>query len=47
MAIILCADCELWVDDDYDPCEERPDGQLICPECAMKRENETPGGENE
>lgn len=32
MAIYLCAKCDRFFDDDYDPCEE-VNGDLVCPGC--------------
>lgn len=34
MAIILCDNCDEWIDDDYHPFEENPaNGELTCPNC--------------
>lgn len=34
MAMIRCAECENFVDDDYDPCEEF-NSELVCPDCYV------------
>ena len=36
MAIVMCANCDSLVDDDYFPCSEYR-GELICESCAETR----------
>lgn len=40
MAIVRCAECDEFVDDDYNPCEENPHGDLTCPDCLMNNYDE-------
>lgn len=41
MAIVRCDECDTFVDDDYDPCEESPKtGELICTGCMENNYDE-------
>ena len=38
MAIYRCAICDNFVDDDWHPCTEYGDNELICPTCAEEQD---------
>lgn len=39
MAIIRCGNCDTFVDDDWNPCED-VGGELVCTDCAVELEEE-------
>ena len=40
MAVYKCFDCDQFIDGDWDNCTEIEDNELICTDCAEKREDE-------
>jgi len=45
MAMYYCHQCGNYIDDDWCPCTEGPDGELWCPRCYEEYEEDMNDGQ--